>query len=119
MPPFHQVFTDNMQTKGTPKVKDCGKDDNWTCITFKPDLAKFKMTHLDADIVALMKKRVHDMAGCTPGVKVFLQGERIKIKTFEDYCNMYLNGNFAFFFSAYTPSFSIFFRSCSRFRIWS
>jgi DNA topoisomerase-2 len=81
-----------MQTKGTPKVKDCKSDENWTSITFTPDLSKFKMSHLDADIVALMKKRVHDMAGCTPGVKVFLQGERIKVKNFEEYCNMYLNG---------------------------
>jgi DNA topoisomerase-2 len=86
------VFSDNMQTKGTPKVKDCKSDENWTSITFTPDLSKFKMSHLDADIVALMKKRVHDMAGCTPGVKVFLQGERIKVKNFEEYCNMYLNG---------------------------
>jgi hypothetical protein len=28
------------------------------------------MEKLDADMVGLMKKRVHDMAGCTPGVKV-------------------------------------------------
>ena len=48
------------------------------------------MTCLDADIVALFKKRVHDMAGVTPGVKVFLDGERIKIKNFEEYCALYL-----------------------------
>jgi DNA topoisomerase-2 len=29
----------------------------------EPDLAKFHMTHLDDDIVALMKKRVVDMVG--------------------------------------------------------
>jgi len=51
-----------MQNKGTPKVKDCKASDNWTCISFKPDLAKFGMTALDDDIVALMKRRVYDMA---------------------------------------------------------
>lgn len=27
-----------------------------------------------------------------PGVKVYLQGERLKIKNFEDYCKLYLSG---------------------------
>lgn len=35
------------------------------CWPVQPDLEKFKMEGLDKDIVALMKKRVHDMAGCT------------------------------------------------------
>ena len=51
-----------MQNKDTPKVKDCKASDNWTCISFKPDLAKFGMTALDDYIVALMKRRVYDMA---------------------------------------------------------
>ena len=40
-------------------------------MTFKPDLAKFGMTELEADTVALMRKRVYDMAGILgKGVKV-------------------------------------------------
>ena len=45
--------------------------DNWTRVTFTPDLAKFGMTELEADTVALMRKRVYDMAGILgKGVKV-------------------------------------------------
>jgi hypothetical protein len=44
--------------------------DKHTVTPLQPDLAKFNMEKLDADMVGLMKKRVHDMAGCTPGVKV-------------------------------------------------
>ena len=44
--------------------------DKHTATPLQPDLAKFNMEKLDADMVGLMKKRVHDMAGCTPGVKV-------------------------------------------------
>lgn len=45
--------------------------DNWTRVTFKPDLAKFGMSELEADTVALMRKRVYDMAGILgKGVKV-------------------------------------------------
>ncbi|EKX38687.1 hypothetical protein GUITHDRAFT_158481 [Guillardia theta CCMP2712] len=90
---YKQTWTDNMQNKTKATVKECKESDNWTCITFKPDLSKFGMVHLDVDTVALMKKRVYDMAGTIPGVKVFLKDQRIKIKTFEDYCKLYLSSS--------------------------
>src|SRR5436190_13700170 len=46
----------------------------------------------DNDIVALLKKRVYDLAGCVKNVKVFLNGERLKIKSFKEYALMYLSG---------------------------
>ena len=58
-----QVFRNNMQTKGEPKITTCKATDNWTSITFKPDLAKFGMETLEDDTVALMRKRVYDLAG--------------------------------------------------------
>lgn len=42
---------------------DCGKDENWTCITFYPDLERFGMAELEEETVQLMRKRVYDMAG--------------------------------------------------------
>ncbi len=58
-----------MTNRGEPKiVPGSGKD--WTKITFKPDLAKFGMSELTDDTIALMKKRVYDVAGCCPSVKV-------------------------------------------------
>lgn len=52
-----------MTVKGEPKITACKASDNWTSVTFKPDLAKFGMDHLEADTVALMRKRVYDLAG--------------------------------------------------------
>lgn len=52
---------------------------DFTKVTFKPDLAKFKMTHLDKDTVALMTRRAYDMAGCTKGVSVYLNGEKLPV----------------------------------------
>ena len=49
-------------------------------MSFKPDLAKFKMTHLDADTVALMTRRAYDIAGCTKGVAVYLNGSRLPVR---------------------------------------
>jgi DNA topoisomerase-2 len=49
------------------------------------------MAELEEDIVSLMKKRVYDMAGLfgAKGVKVFLNGDQIKINSFLKYCDMY------------------------------
>ena len=41
-------------------------------LLLQPDLAKFGMSCLDADVVGLFKKRVYDMAGVTPGIYVYM-----------------------------------------------
>ncbi len=40
---------------------------------------------LDKDTLALLKRRVFDIAGTCPGLKVYLNGHRIAIKSFKDY----------------------------------
>ncbi|KAJ6905291.1 hypothetical protein NC652_023142 [Populus alba x Populus x berolinensis] len=89
---YKQVFSNNMGKRSEPIITKCKEGENWTKVTFKPDLAKFSMTHLEEDVVALMKKRVVDMAGCLgKTVKVELNGSRVPVKSFQDYVNMYLN----------------------------
>ena len=73
-----------------PEIKEYNGED-YTCITFEPDLARFGMEKMDEDIVALFKKRVYDMAGITPkGVSVYLNGEKLQIENFEKYIDMYI-----------------------------
>ena len=67
-----------MSKAETEKVSDFSGTD-FTCITFSPDLPKFKMDKLDDDTVSLLMRRAYDMAGVVRGVKVFLNGERIKV----------------------------------------
>lgn len=73
------------------------------------------MSRLTDDMVALMTKRVYDVAGCNPTVKVkfiqspilhvhvciidrlcllqvFLNGKHIPINSFKDYCMLYIAG---------------------------
>eukprot|EP00894_Picocystis_sp_ML_P000600 jgi/Pico_ML_1/51117/g2201.t2 len=89
---YKQTFRNNMASKGEPAITKCKKTDNWTCVTFKPDLEKFNMNELEDDIVALMTKRVYDVAGCIGrGCKVYLNGEQLKIKKFSDYVDFFLN----------------------------
>ncbi|RZB66593.1 DNA topoisomerase 2-like [Glycine soja] len=88
---YKQVFSNNMGKKSEPVITKCKVGENWTKVTFKPDLEKFKMDYLEEDVVALMKKRVVDMAGCLgKTVKVELNGQVIRMKSFRDYADLYL-----------------------------
>ncbi|CAG4962834.1 unnamed protein product [Colias eurytheme] len=89
---FKQTWGANMTKASEPKVKESGKDDDFTKVTFSPDLAKFKMEKLEDDIVALMSRRAYDVAASTAGVKVYLNGERLKISKFKDYVDLYIKG---------------------------
>ncbi|XP_024630812.2 DNA topoisomerase 2 [Medicago truncatula] len=64
----------------------------WTNVMFKPDLDKFDMKNLEKDVIALMKKRVLDMAVCLgETVTVVLNGTVIPVKSFKDYANFFLD----------------------------
>ncbi|KAG8951584.1 DNA topoisomerase 2 [Tulasnella sp. 424] len=86
---YKQVFRNNMADKDKPKITST--KDEFTCVTFKPDLKRFGMDRIDEDTEALLKKRVYDMAGTVGDIKVFLNGERLKVKNFKSYCEMYLS----------------------------
>ncbi|XP_057357450.1 DNA topoisomerase 2-alpha isoform X3 [Manis pentadactyla] len=86
---FKQTWMDNMGKAGQMELKPFNGED-YTCITFHPDLSKFKMQSLDKDIVALMLRRAYDIAGSTKDVKVFLNGNKLPVKGFRSYVDMYL-----------------------------
>lgn len=71
-----------MGQRSDPEIKSVSKKEEYTKITFKPDLARFHMESIDDDFEALLKKRVYDLAGCCHGVKVYLNDARIKIKVY-------------------------------------
>ena len=79
-----------MSNKTTPEIKSSKNKENYVCVTFYPDLNKFGMDILEDDMVALMRKRVYDMAGIFNGnVKVFLNSQQIKINSFAKYIDLY------------------------------
>ena len=90
---YTQKFYNNMLKFNEPKIEDYDKED-YTCITFEPDLQRFGMDKLDDDIISLFEKRVFDMAGITPkSVSVYLNGKKLNVKNFEDYIHMYLEAS--------------------------
>ena len=66
-----------MSSAGKASISTSQED--FTKVTFKPDLAKFKMTHLSKDMVELMTRRAYDIAGSTRGIAVSLNGKRLPV----------------------------------------
>lgn len=58
---FKQTWGSNMTKAAEPKIIDF-KGEDYTKITFCPDLTKFKMEKLDDDIVGLMSRRAYDVS---------------------------------------------------------
>ena len=67
-----------MMEKKSPKIGTLSGED-YTKITFRPDLKRFKVDALSDDMVGLFKKRAYDIAGTTPGLKE----NRSKMKFFQ------------------------------------
>ncbi|OAV87385.1 hypothetical protein PTTG_29452 [Puccinia triticina 1-1 BBBD Race 1] len=92
---YKQVFKNNMSVKEKPKITENKKGEEYTKISFKPDLVKFNLpaeNGLAGDMEALISKRVYDMAGTLRNVKVWLNDERIKLPGFKKYVEMYTSG---------------------------
>lgn len=68
---FKQTWHDNMAKSAEPVIKP-NKDDDFTSVTFYPDLSKFGMTELEDDLISLLARRVYDIAASTRGVKVII-----------------------------------------------
>lgn len=86
---YKQTWTDNMQKMQKAKITS-SKSSDFTRITFKPDYERFGMSEgIDDDLECLLFRRVYDMVGTVRGIKVYLNGEQIKIKDFKAYCDLY------------------------------
>lgn len=90
---FVQVHTNNSRDKSIPVIKQ--NRNNYTRITYSPDYPRFNMEGLDEGNYEKLVKRVYDVAGCNPKLKIYLNGERIEIKSFKDYIQLYTK-DFAF-----------------------
>lgn len=89
---FKQTWMENMGKTSEPKIDQSSKDD-YTKISFWPDLGKFKMQNLENDIVSLMRRRAFDVAASSRGVSVFLNGQKLPVKNFKDYIDLYIKEN--------------------------
>ncbi|KAH7135608.1 DNA topoisomerase [Dendryphion nanum] len=86
---YKQIWTDNMSKMGKAKITDFKSGDDYTKVSYIADYDKFGMSGIDDDFVALVKRRTYDIAGTLRGIKVYLNGTRLKISRFDKYMEMY------------------------------
>jgi len=86
---YKQTWTDNMSKMGKAKITDLKGGEDYTKITWKADYKRFGMDGIDDDFEALIKRRTYDMAGTLRGIKVYLDGSRVKVTSFAKYMEMY------------------------------
>ena len=84
---FTQTFKNNMRERLEPKISKSSK--NFTEIYFTPDYEKFGLNEIDESHFKMIQKRVIDIAGCNPNIKVYFNNELINFKSFEDYVKLY------------------------------
>ena len=78
-----------MSNAGEPKIGS-SKGEDYTSITYYPDLAKFGMETLDKDTVDLFKRRAYDIAACVRGVRIFLNGKKLPVSPLWLHASIYL-----------------------------
>jgi DNA topoisomerase-2 len=88
---YTQTFRNNMTERDKPTVKACSKAP-YTQITFTPDYERFGIKNITEDIYKLFHRRVIDACATTnKDVSVSFNGEKILIKDFEKYCELFLD----------------------------
>jgi DNA gyrase/topoisomerase IV subunit B len=88
---FVQEFSNNMENRTKPKVTSSSQK-SYTKITFIPDYQRFQMKNLEESAILLINKRVYDCIACTrQGINIFLNGEKLKGKSFTDYTRYFFD----------------------------
>lgn len=86
---FKMVFEENSQDRKPAKVTTAEGAKGYTRITYFPDWEKLGTTFSE-DNMAMLMKRVADVAGLNTHLKVYWNGDRIPTRAFKDYIEMYV-----------------------------
>jgi DNA topoisomerase-2 len=88
---YKQEFKNNLDVICPPEITSFKNKKPYTKVTFTPDYKRFGINNIDADTIALLKKRVYDVAAVTDKtLKVKYNSIPIPVKTFKNYTDLYL-----------------------------
>ena len=92
---YVQEFNNNLEVIGKPTITKVKSQKPYTKVTFKPDYARFGIPEgLTADFIALLRKRVYDIAAVTDHstkkIKVSYNDVAIPVKNFQQYIDLYI-----------------------------
>ena len=87
---YVQEFKDNLNIIEKPKITKC-KNKPYTTVSFKPDFKRLGIEGFDKDCIALLRRRVYDIAAVTnKSIKVKYNSIPVDIKTFMNYIDLYI-----------------------------
>jgi len=87
---YTQTFKTNLDEICEPVISKCSTKP-YTKITFKPDYARLGLPGLTPDMVALLRKRIYDIAAVTDKtLKVKYNSQLIPVKNFQQYIDLYI-----------------------------
>ena len=87
---YVQEFKDNLNIIEKPKITKC-KSKPYTSVSFKPDFKRLGIEGFDKDFIALLRRRVYDIAAVTnKSIKVKYNSIPVDIKTFMNYIDLYI-----------------------------
>lgn len=81
------VYSNNMSERTEPTILTSNK--NFTKITYEPDLSRFNMDEITEDDIALIERRTYEVAFTNPNLKVYFNGKRCEIDSFEKFVKLY------------------------------
>lgn len=97
---FTQEWNDNMSKVTDPVFTKDTSNVSFVRISFIPDLKRFNMTSIDADIIKMFKKRLLDLAAICPGLSVSFSFNKhvsnFKLDKIQSYVKLYSDSNFIF-----------------------
>ena len=89
---YKQTWKENLSIKEEPIIKEKAVSKGLVRISWIPDFKYFKIKDCyDDDYIMLLKKLFHDIAGQHPDINIYFNGEKIKYKSFIEYCILYDN----------------------------
>lgn len=92
---YYQEFKNNMGEKNEPVITELkARPTTFTKIVFRPDLQKFNLENLTPDIISLLTRRVYDIAGIHPKIKIYFNDKKIESNNFKKYIKLYDFGEF-------------------------
>ena len=87
---YIQEYSNNMSEKSKENVTKC-KNKPYTKISWIIDFERFNLEEYSDDMLYLIERRVYDIAGTTDkNLNVYLNNKKINIKSFDKYCDLYL-----------------------------
>lgn len=87
---YYQEFYNNKSSRSQPFIQENAQSKTgYVQISFIPDFQRFGIQNLSSDFIALLKKRVYDIAGVSDKVTVYYNDVKIECKDFKSYISLY------------------------------